>query len=763
MIKELNEHYSFTTSASIHDEEALTALELAGRQGAKLNEVIRDQNNLRSETETHMKEQDNSITKKFNEQDSRLTNQENVQIPETVNDEIKRAVEDGTFEREIDFYAGGIKARVDRLLENVPSGSSTMDAEIIDARFGSNGVNYPNLGSAIRDQFYAGGRHIHDMVYKKSKNLFDLSNQPVSIKENPYFYGEGIPYTKNDSIQNAYSATNLFELQPEKTYTIGLVPGIYSNNNKPWYTSTSGIFFYDSGGSFLGSSNDATFTTPQFTKYARFNVYYAGGLSYNMFASMCMLVEGDTLPSVFEPFNAKFLDDVVNEQVELVEELTNIIRPASFNLYDPSLQTESTIEPHYYVSGKPYVTTDFDHLYHCTAPIPVEGGTQYTIGLVPGSGEITKPWFQASSGLHFYDAEGNVVGDSNSQTFITPAATAYLRFNFYVSYVPLNTLNAKCMLVKGDKLPDAYEGYGNNDPFNFENGKIYYNITERSVLVNAHYNNNKDISFLLECDGGNNFFDFKRISLIANDSKIVTKNFEGYENLFMGTTDWFAPYVMRALNNANGDMISSGHFTGGNHCYTNGSSGGTPTGRTISVRAFVDGKQVNGTGYCNTIRIEWANRVQAYNTKKADGSGREVLEERHTLIFDGEKWSTYSELEPLEDIVIERYYGLQCSGTSTIYKNIRFIGCEKRGLFSGTKSSYSGQPDTIGLEGFGDDHKIIMEIDPTYDLGKREFIGDNAGVFVESYGKAYNQLILNKQLNQGDIYRYRGSYIFKPV
>lgn len=61
MIEKLNQHYSFTTPASIHDEEAMTALELAGRQGAKINEVIEDQNNLRTETKKHLDSQDIKI------------------------------------------------------------------------------------------------------------------------------------------------------------------------------------------------------------------------------------------------------------------------------------------------------------------------------------------------------------------------------------------------------------------------------------------------------------------------------------------------------------------------------------------------------------------------------------------------------------------------------------------------------------------------------------------------------------------------------
>ena len=39
-------HYSFTTPASVYDEEAMTALELAGRMGVKINQVIEELNTL---------------------------------------------------------------------------------------------------------------------------------------------------------------------------------------------------------------------------------------------------------------------------------------------------------------------------------------------------------------------------------------------------------------------------------------------------------------------------------------------------------------------------------------------------------------------------------------------------------------------------------------------------------------------------------------------------------------------------------------------
>ena len=73
-------------------------------------------------------------------------------------------------------------------------------------------------------------------------------------------------------------------------------------------------------------------------------------------------------------------------------------------------------------------------------------------------------------------------------------------------------------------------------------------------------------------------------------------------------------------------------FTGGNHDYLNG-SGGSATGRTESVTLKVNGKEVDGDyeGYADEIDIYWTNYIQANNTKKEDGSGREVLKEMYHI------------------------------------------------------------------------------------------------------------------------------------
>ena len=150
MIDKLNLHYSFTNPASIHDEEALTALELAGRQAVKINEVINDQNNLRTETENHLDQQDGNIDQRMDAQDKAIQKMNDETMPAKVVAEMQRKINDGTFADEIDKSLGNLNTRVDNLLGNLPAGPTAMDAEIIDARQDFEGVSWANMGQHIR-------------------------------------------------------------------------------------------------------------------------------------------------------------------------------------------------------------------------------------------------------------------------------------------------------------------------------------------------------------------------------------------------------------------------------------------------------------------------------------------------------------------------------------------------------------------------------------------------------------------------------------
>lgn len=159
-IKPLNTHYSFENPASVYDEEAMTALELAGRQGAKINEIIEDQNNLRETTTQELKDQREKV------------------IPNLVTNEVQTQIDNGVFDEQIDNMAGGLRAqmetynaeRVDDLatinaridtFTALPSGSTSGDAELIDIRVGVDGVTAGTAGESVRRQF-------HNLPYPKA-------------------------------------------------------------------------------------------------------------------------------------------------------------------------------------------------------------------------------------------------------------------------------------------------------------------------------------------------------------------------------------------------------------------------------------------------------------------------------------------------------------------------------------------------------------------------------------------------------------------
>lgn len=137
-------HYSMENPASVYDEEAMTALELAGRTASKVNEVVKSQNELREETE-----------KKLADQDLQLINQD-LRIAEDIPKEVEREVEEhilsGAFDRAISEYANDLEARVDNLLENVAPGGTSLDAEVIDIRVDDQGTQHENAGTAVRQQ-----------------------------------------------------------------------------------------------------------------------------------------------------------------------------------------------------------------------------------------------------------------------------------------------------------------------------------------------------------------------------------------------------------------------------------------------------------------------------------------------------------------------------------------------------------------------------------------------------------------------------------
>ena len=310
---------------------------------------------------------------------------------------------------------------------------------------------------------------------------------------------------------------------------------------------------------------------------------------------------------------------------------------------------------------------------------------------------------------------------------------------------------------------------------------IYYEISNDVIKVVSKYNKNEDRCTELRKKGGNNLFDFYTAYIIKNSGNSVSTHTKGTE-VYRNTTDFHAPFIIRALNNIDGDNPKSWEFTGGNHAY-NGNNTGSATARTTSLEFWVDNRKIsNGSGKfsgkAKVIEIRWSNNVQANNTVKKDGSGREVLTEKHTLTFNGEEWTSHIELIPLEDIQCYTWYGLQCSLNSEILPNnqngemyagvYKFINGKNNAEIDLTASEIpvtsSGNSKATGMIAQKGNNAVSMVIDPNYHLGKRNMYSGDKGVFFNvKTKKTYFNIIENQILKANTSYFLRGTYKFYSV
>lgn len=314
---------------------------------------------------------------------------------------------------------------------------------------------------------------------RETKNLF-LLNNPTNlfphIESNEFVSG----YLENGSVvsNSGMSYVNIYvPVEGNTQYTIGLIPQ-FGSATTPWAYSTHAGEFYDADKHFINNmdSSSGTFVTPMNARYLRVNVYSGVGVTLERMNDRCMLVEGGTRPSTYtaydgpkEYLSGEYIQDVIegitdyaNGAYDLIDERTLY---DSANKYNPELQTENTISPHYWVNGAPYSSTQYDEYYHCTAPIPVKPNTQYTIRLVPAftnnGSTLTEPWGSLDQSVFFYDSSNRYLGkrtEVSGGTFTTPVNTAYIRFNYLVS-ITLAGLNATTMMVYGSTAPTTYVDY----------------------------------------------------------------------------------------------------------------------------------------------------------------------------------------------------------------------------------------------------------------------------------------------------------------
>lgn len=197
----------------------------------------------------------------------------------------------------------------------------------------------------------------------------------------------------------------------------------------------------------------------------------------------------------------------------------------------------------------------------------------------------------------------------------------------------------------GDFVPISWEDITTSYPINVT-------ISDGNAEIKSSYGDGLILNLSL-LRNLNNLPDLRGIN-VYNSNNVLQRT------LLTPSTDFFTAYIIEAINNPDGDPGRVDFNTGGNHLF--GTTTGTPTGRNLSIKFIVDGKLVSSgyTGGCNNVQINIVNRIQAYNTVKADGSGREVLQDEIYLTLYMQKGKLKMDIIrkaiPLEPIKVGRMF-----------------------------------------------------------------------------------------------------------
>ena len=255
---------------------------------------------------------------------------------------------------------------------------------------------------------------------------------------------------------------------------------------------------------------------------------------------------------------------------------------------------------------------------------------------------------------------------------------------------------------------------------------------------------------------GNGLFDFRQIGTLPKGS-IVPGNIS---TIISSSSDCFGPYQIYAQNNIDGDDISGHTFTGGSHRYNNTQTGTTPTARMDSLDFYIDGNRMtSGQGYASIVKMVWTNYIQASNTKKENGTGREVLRETITLEFDGIEFRAFNDIVPLEDLTLGLYYGYQFGGIGNAFAHWRYVNANERII----DQANSGGKDCGAV--FADGTlSLQMWLNESIDLGKRLFCYNSANGGFQSGSKIYFTIANNNATIYANAHYYMsGKYKFNLI
>jgi len=149
----------------LYSKEAISSISLTKDVAEKINELVDAYNQLAKMDLEWKQEQDGRTRKAIIYMKDNLIN--------SLNDLLEQLITAGFVDNRIMGNLATLSARIDNLLGSIKTGTTSMDAEIIDARLGSDRISRTSLGESIRVQI---------------ENIQDAVDSELSIKNNIYSF-----------------------------------------------------------------------------------------------------------------------------------------------------------------------------------------------------------------------------------------------------------------------------------------------------------------------------------------------------------------------------------------------------------------------------------------------------------------------------------------------------------------------------------------------------------------------------------------------
>lgn len=216
-----------------------------------------------------------------------------------------------------------LNGRIDNI---VAGGEAPSTSEIVDARYGADGVTYPSLGAAIRYQVTDLKSDLDDIrEIEYGNNLVDEED-----------YKEGfLDYNGVTSEVSEYRVSNFIEVKPNTIYSVGA----YESNYRRLVVSSRKIVLQYSStktpisGTYVNNDTDAfiTFTTQENAKYVKVCYRYSGN------NKLIMLNEGSSIKEYSHYFKT------IKNLME-IDGYDDVIRKSvGKNIFDVSLSVDGYV------------------------------------------------------------------------------------------------------------------------------------------------------------------------------------------------------------------------------------------------------------------------------------------------------------------------------------------------------------------------------------------------------------------------------------